>query len=89
VSQNLTPTERSLRARAAAHAKWANNDPIQGTAKAREAFLRSFIDKVDPDRILPEPERLRRAASARSAHFASLAYKSARARRIAAKSPEK
>jgi len=89
VSQNLTPTERSLRARAAAHARWANNDPIQGTAKALEAFLRSFIDKVDPDRILPEQERLRRAASARSAHFASLAYKSARARRIAAESLEK
>ena len=81
MSQNLTPTERSLRARAAAHAKWANNDPIQGTAKG-EAFLRSFIDKVDPDRILPEQERLRRPHQLVQ-HTASLAYRSARARRIA------
>jgi hypothetical protein len=83
VPTELTPTERSLRAKAAAHTKWAHHDPVAGTAKARATFLQSFIDKVDPDRTLPEAERLRRAESARSAHFADLAYRSARARRKA------
>ena len=78
---NLTASERSLRAKIAAHAKWANQDPTEGTAKARAAFLRSFIDKVDPTRELPEAERFRRAEAARSEHFARLAYLSARARR--------
>ena len=77
---SLTPTERTLRARAAAHTKWAHQDPIAGTARARSKFLRRFIDQVDPDRELPEAERLRRAESAKSAYFVSLAYKSARAR---------
>ncbi len=77
----LTPSQRSLRAKIAAHAKWASHDPVKGTAKARAKFLEGFIDRVDPDRVLPEPERLRRAESARSEHFARLAYKSATARR--------
>ena len=55
--------------------KWANADPVAGTAKARAAFLQSFIDQVDPDRVLPEAERLRRAESAKSAHFAKLRIK--------------
>ena len=47
---------------------------------ARAAFLNKFEDQVDPDRVLPEAERLRRAESARKAHFARLALASARAR---------
>ena len=74
-----------LRARLAAHAKWANADPVAGTAKARAAFLLKFIDQVDPDRSLPEPERLRRAEHARKAYFTRLAMRSAVARRKKAK----
>ena len=70
-----------MRAKLAAHTRWAHEDPVAGTAKARAKFLESFIDQVDPDRVLPEAERLRRAESARSAHFSRLAYASARARR--------
>jgi len=43
-----------------------------------------FIDEVDPGRVLPEADRLRRAESARKAYFASLALKSAKARRARA-----
>ncbi len=75
-----TPAQRSLRARLAAHTRWAHNDPVEGTAKARAAFLDRFVDEVDPERILPEPERLRRAASARKAYFTRLALRSAQAR---------
>jgi hypothetical protein len=57
------------------------HDPREYTAKARATFLRRFEDEVDPDRELPEPERLRRAEAARKAYFTKLALKSAQARR--------
>ncbi len=77
----MTPAERSMRARKAAYTKWAHSDSVQGTAKARGTFLDRFVDEVDPDRELPETERLRRAESARKAYFTGLALKSAQARR--------
>lgn len=80
-SEPLRPQERVLRARLAAHTKWSRYDPREGTQKARDAFLTSFLDKVDPDRVLPEDERLRRADSARRAHFTKMALASARSRR--------
>ena len=81
---SLTPSERVLRARLAAHKSWANtHNPTERTAAGRAAFDRRFEDEVDPDHVLPEPERLRRAESARRAYFTALALKSARARRRA------
>ena len=81
VRSSLSPTEASLRGRIGAYCLHATHDPRETTAKAREVFLARFIDQVDPERCLPEPERLRRAAAARKAYFARLALKSARARR--------
>ncbi len=51
------------------------------TQRARIAFLRKFLDQVDPDRQLSEGERLRRAEQARRAHFLRLALASSAARR--------
>ena len=85
----LSPAERSLRARQAAQVKWAHQDPVEGTAKARHAFLARFEEEVDPDRTLLEPERLRRAESARKAYMTGLALKSAKARRKRAESRRK
>jgi hypothetical protein len=76
-----TPTERSMRARAAAYAKWAQTDTGEGTVAARAAFLDRFERQVDPAGILPEPERVRRARSARKAYMLDLARRSAQARR--------
>lgn len=76
----LSPAERSLRGRMGAYALHARYDPRQTTAAARDAFLRRFVDEVDPDRVLPESERLRRAASARKAYFTRLAYLASRRR---------
>jgi len=59
----------------------ARYDPRATTAPARAAFLKRFLDEVDPDRVLPEPERLRRAAAARKAYFTRLAYLASRSRR--------
>lgn len=77
----MTPEERSLRGRIAAHSKWSKHDRIEGTAAAREAFLARFERDVDPHGTLDPAERRRRAESARRAYFAKLALKSAQARR--------
>lgn len=77
----LTPAERSLRGRMGAYVVHARYDPRQTTAPARAAFLKRFFDEVDPDRVLPEPERLRRAAAARKAYFTRLAFLASRRRR--------
>jgi hypothetical protein len=76
-----TPAERSLRARAAAYRLHSLYDSRDLTANARAAFADRFIREVDPEGILPEAERLRRAEYARKAYFATLAAKSAKARR--------
>lgn len=80
-NHRLSSAERTLRARLAAHSKWATQDPVEGTAKARAAFLDRFEREVDPDGVLDPAERSRRAAHARKAYFARLALKSAAARR--------
>jgi hypothetical protein len=76
-----TPQQRALAARIAAHTKWATTDPVEGTAKARAAFLDRFEREVDPGLTLPPHERARRAEHARKAYFTRLALASANARR--------
>jgi hypothetical protein len=76
----VTPEQRALRAKLAAHARWSREDAREGTAAARAGFLRRFELEVDPDGILPAPERARRAESALKAHMSRLALKSSRAR---------
>jgi hypothetical protein len=77
---SLSPHEAALRGRIGAYALHARRDPRETTRNARVAFLARFLDEVDPDRLLPEPDRLRRADAARKAYFARLALKSARTR---------
>jgi hypothetical protein len=78
----LSPNERVLRARIAAHAQHAqgrtNTLPATDASPAR----REYFDRlVDPEGVLPDAERARRAEHARSAHFNRLALASAKARR--------
>jgi hypothetical protein len=80
-TSNSTPTERSLWARAAAYRLHSLYDSRVLTANARAAFRDRFVRQVDPDRILPEAERQRRAECARKGYYSALAAKSARARR--------
>ena len=77
----LSPKERVLHSRLAAHTLHSKYDSKALTASARQAFLDSFEKEVDPEGLLPVPERQRRAAHARKAYFTKLALKSARARR--------
>jgi hypothetical protein len=80
VALSLSPEQRRLRAQAAAYERWSKEDPREGTKPARAAYIRRFVDQVDPDRILPEPERERRAQAALKAHMARMALASSRAR---------
>jgi hypothetical protein len=76
----LTPEQRTQRARLAAHTRWSQHDSVEHAHKMRAAFEQRFLDEVDPDRTLPEAERVRRAEQARKAYFTRLAYLSAKAR---------
>jgi hypothetical protein len=83
VTTSLTPSERVLRARLAAHVSHSLHDPKERTRAARDKFDQRFLNEVDPDRVLPEEERERRAGHARKAYFTRLALMSAKARRRA------
>lgn len=77
---SLTPEQRSLRARMAAHSMHAKHDSRQTSEPGRATFLARFERQVDPDGTLPALERKRRAEHALRAHMQGLALKSARAR---------
>jgi hypothetical protein len=77
----LSPAERSRRARMAAHVLHSRYDSKELTKPARAAFDDRFLNEVDPDRVLPEAERRRRAQHAKQAHMQGLAIRSAQARK--------
>jgi hypothetical protein len=78
----LTPSERTLRARMAAHLSWAKTeDRSARTAPARKAALARFADQLDPEHRLSPAERSRRAEHAMRAHMTRLALRSAQERR--------
>lgn len=74
----MTPEQRRLRGRLGALAVQANGSVNVGPSHA--AFLRRFMDQVDPDGTLPEPERMSRAIAARRLHMNRLALASSIAR---------
>lgn len=78
---SLTPSERSLRARLAAHTLHAKVDSRAHTAPGRQAFLARFDKEVNPTGNLSQEERARRAEQAKKAYFVGLALRSAIARR--------
>jgi hypothetical protein len=60
---------RKLLARLGAFAQQAQYDTRETTKAARAAFNARFANEVDPQRILSETERARRAEAARRAYF--------------------
>jgi hypothetical protein len=81
----LTAAERTARARLGAYAQQARHDTRETTAAARTAFLARFLDEVDPDRVLSDDERARRAEAAKKAYFARLTLARLRSRRTRGK----
>lgn len=81
-SVSLTPEQRALRARAAAHAQWAGEpDPTARTEAGREAFLSRFEAQARELHPNGSPELIARSAEhLRKAHMAKLALASSKAR---------
>jgi hypothetical protein len=77
----LSPSQRTLRAQIAGNTTHARHDSHAIAARAREGFVKRFLDEADPDRVLPEAERYRRARHLMKAHMARLALKSSKARK--------
>jgi len=76
----LTPTQRTQRARIAALTRWSQEDPKANGERGQAGLRAKFVDQVDPNRVLPDAERQRRAEAARRAHMQRLAFRSAKAR---------
>lgn len=71
-----------MASREGALTSWANTGDRQSRTKpGRDAFLARFEREVDPGGVLPESERIERAALLRRAHMLRLSRLSAQARR--------
>lgn len=77
----MTPEQRRLQAKAAAHVQSSRErDRTARTAPGRTAFLQRFEREVDPEGKLPPDVRAKMAASARRAYFTRLSLRSSRVR---------
>lgn len=81
----IPPDVAHHRAVRAANKRWSRPGARAAqSVKLREARLRFYEDKVDPDRTLDPTERARCAENALKADMAALSLASAKARRKAA-----
>lgn len=77
----LTPEQRVMRARIAAHTRWSKvRDRQAATEAGRRAAMERFERQVDPDGTMDPETRAKLAASAKSAYFQQLAFASSKAR---------
>lgn len=75
----FSPAERSAMTRR--HALIQHSKGRTNTAPARAAFFAKFLHEVDPDGVLPEAERIKRAKALRKAYYAELLLKALAAHR--------
>jgi hypothetical protein len=85
----MPKTTKSLPHQIAANARWSKEDPTQQGQILRAGLEKRFLDEVDPDRVLPEAERQRRAENARKAFYQRLALASVKARQARRKNSER
>jgi hypothetical protein len=77
-------SERTLISRIGGLTRAARHDGVAMTEAARAngpGRLPYWENQVDPDGILDDAERIRRAEAARKAHYSAMALKSAQVRR--------
>lgn len=78
---NLTPEQRTQRARLAALTRWSKEDPAANAARGQAGLLDRFRREVlEHDSTVVEPELTRRAEATRKAHMTRLAFESSKAR---------
>jgi hypothetical protein len=80
LAAHLTPAERTLRARQAAHIRWANTDRKEAS-EAQRLRIRARFEAEIPAEVTDPAERAKRAENALRAHMAKLAFESSKARR--------
>ena len=82
----MTPEERTLRARIAAHTQWAREpDPASRTAKARAAAADRFVKQARELHPHGDDELIARTAEhLRKAHYQRMGLRSAMSRRAKA-----
>jgi hypothetical protein len=77
----MTPEQRRLRAQIAANTRWSREDPLPTAIRGQAGLTAKFEREIRSEfPNLPDHEVARRVESARKAHFARLALKSAKAR---------
>jgi hypothetical protein len=77
----LTAQQNFLRAKIAAHARWAKEDPAANAARGQRGLYAKFIrEAFEAEPGITDAEAERRAESARKAHMARLAFASSKAR---------
>lgn len=80
-SKNLTPSQRTIRASIAAHARWANEDPSANAERGQRGLVARFEREArEYEPGLSDAEYARRARCAYKAHMQRLALASSKAR---------
>lgn len=77
---SLSEEQRAMRASIAANTRWSAEDPRPAMERVREGRMRRYRERVDPDGVLSEIERERRAQALLRADMARLALRSSRVR---------
>lgn len=74
-----------MRARIAANARWAKEPDRQAaTAPGRQAAFNKLLNEVDPQHVLTDAERLKRAKNAQKAQLERIRLAASKSRRRAA-----
>ena len=80
-SRNLTPAQRSQRARMAALRRWSQEDPHANAVRGQEGLLERFRREIVAEQgEVVEPELTRRAVARRREHMARLVFNREKAR---------
>jgi hypothetical protein len=77
-----TPAEKRLRAQQATYIGWARTrNRTARTQPGRDAWRAKLADEVDPDRLMPEPQRAEAVELLVTAHMRKMSALAAEARR--------
>src|SRR6185312_7010742 len=77
----LSPGQRTERAKIAANARWGREiDRLAATKPGRDAAFQKLLREADPEGVLSEAERLKRAKNLRAEQMARIRLAASKAR---------
>ena len=81
VCLSLSPGQRTERAKIAANARWGREiDRLAATKPGRDAAFQKLLHEADPEGILSEAERLKRAKNLQAEQMARIRLAASKAR---------